>query len=75
MCNSNGLCRLKIASTNECNELSLLKGVLLRVSSGMGYYLSILQVGIWRNLGASLCEMKCTNESLFDVNKEMYFFV
>ena len=46
MSRSHGLCRLKISQKNECNELSLPKGVLLMVGDGMGWYRSIAQVDI-----------------------------
>ena len=49
MSRSHGLCQLKLAPTNECYEISLLKGVLLRVSGGMGSHLSIAQEDIWRD--------------------------
>ena len=38
---------VKLSPTKECEELSLLKGVLLRVDGGMGRYLSIAQVDTW----------------------------
>ena len=47
MSSSHGLCRLKLAPTNEYNILSVLKGVLLRVGGGMGRHISIAQVDIW----------------------------
>ena len=46
--NPHGLCQLNLAHTNECYELSLFKGVLLKVGGGMQRYLSITQVDIWR---------------------------
>lgn len=46
MSSSQGVCRLKIPPTNECNEHSLLKGVLLSIGGGMGHYLPIAHVGI-----------------------------
>ena len=48
MLRSHGLCRLNISPTNECDELSLPKGVLLRLGGGMGCRLCIAQVGIWK---------------------------
>lgn len=44
MSSSHGLCQLKLSPTKECNELSLLNSVLLRVGGGMRRYLSIEQV-------------------------------
>ena len=54
MCSSHGLCRLNLSPTNECNGLSLLKDVLLRVGGGMGIYLYIAEVGIWRESSLTL---------------------
>lgn len=36
MSRSHGLYGITIARTNECNEINLLKGVLLRIDSGWG---------------------------------------
>ena len=48
------VCLLKIALTNECNELSLLKSVLLSLADGIGFHLSIAQVDIWRESSCAL---------------------
>ena len=48
MYSCHGLCRLKLARTNEYNILSVLKGVLLRVGDGMGRHISIAEVDILR---------------------------
>ena len=48
MSSSHGPCRLKLSPTNECNELGLLNGVLLRVGGEMGHHLYIAQVDILR---------------------------
>ena len=59
---------VKDSPTNECNEQCLLKGVLLRVSGGMGSHLSIAQEDIWRD---SWCVLiwKCMNGLLYDGNE------
>ena len=45
---SHGLFRLKLAPTNECNDLGHPKGVQLRVGGGMECLLCVAQVDIWR---------------------------
>ncbi len=37
----NALCRSKLVPQKECNELSLIKSVLLRLGGGMRHYLLI----------------------------------
>ena len=41
-------CNELIVPKKECNELSLLNSALLKVACGVECYLSIAQVGIWR---------------------------
>ena len=67
MSSSHGLCRLKLAPTKECNELSLLKSALLRVV----VVWDAINNCITRHLEGVLVwpYMKFMNESLCDVNE------
>ena len=58
MSSSQGLCRLKLSPTKECDELSILKSVVLRYGGGMGCYLSIAWVTTWKgSLGVSYMQL------------------
>ena len=37
-----------IAFTNDCNEIDLSKGALLRIGGRMGHHICIAQVDIWK---------------------------
>ena len=47
MLSSHGLCRLKLAPANECNELGLPKDLLPMIGGGMECHLCIAQVGFF----------------------------
>ena len=58
MSSSHGLHRLKLSPTKECDELSILKSVVLRHDGGMGCYLSIAWVTTWKvSLGVSYMQL------------------
>ena len=69
MLRSHGLYRLKLSPTKKCKELTLPKGVLLKVGGGKGPHLCIAQLGILRE---SWCifVILMNDESLYDVNEE-----